>query len=252
MEGTLIRERYKVVRVLLSEPEYTAVQAVDIQERQRPDCLLNLYEGETLRQCGRFYADLRAEDCPGFRRVFMDGQNKKLAVVFESAQGEPFGTLLDRKKKLDREQRFAWIECLLHAALTLNNAPAEIAAAALRPENILVNERAGTLALRFVIPPPRGTAEPVRAAEARALELYPRKFCVTDAEYTLLDRMNAGSFGSLAELYGGWRKASEQIAEEYAQWKDMGFFKRMATLLLRRVRRDSGKVKQRINEVRQG
>lgn len=250
MEGTLIRERYKVVRVLLSEPEYTAVQAVDIQERQRPDCLLNLYEGEALRRCGRFYADLSAEDCPGFRRVFMDGQNKTLAVVFESAQGEPFETLLG-KKKLDREQRFVWIERLLHAALTLNNAPAEIADAALRTENILIHESGGTLSLRFVIPPPREAADPVRAAAAHVLELYPRKCCVTDAEYALLDRMMAPAFGSLAELYGCWHKANEQIAEEYAQWKELGFFKRMASLLWRRIRHGSGKVMREIKEVRQ-
>ena len=50
MESLLIRERYKVVRVISLRRGYALLEAVDISERETPSRLLNLYEGEHLRR----------------------------------------------------------------------------------------------------------------------------------------------------------------------------------------------------------
>ena len=46
MKTLLIRERYKVVRVITAQPGYALLEAVDILDRETPSCLLNLYEGD--------------------------------------------------------------------------------------------------------------------------------------------------------------------------------------------------------------
>lgn len=236
MEGRIIREQYKVVRELVSEPGFSAVQAVDIRERQRPGCLLNLYEGDALKRWGRLLADIRREDCPQFRCVFLDGEKRTLAAVFEDAKGKPFNLLLARGKKLERGERLKWMERLLHAALMLNNLPTELASDALLPENVLVDEEEGSLELRFVLPP-ISPADPVRVAADHALALYPRKYGRTDAEDELLDALELCDFASLAELYSFWRRMSARIDEEYAEWMSRSFLSRWWIQLKRAARR---------------
>ena len=85
MDTVLIRERYKVVQVLWSEPDYALVEAVDIQERETPSRLINLYEGRLLHRYGRICADIRPEECPAFRGMFLCWDT--LAVVFDSCGG---------------------------------------------------------------------------------------------------------------------------------------------------------------------
>ena len=42
MEPVLIREQYKVVQVLYAQKDYAALQAVDIQDREKTPYLLNV------------------------------------------------------------------------------------------------------------------------------------------------------------------------------------------------------------------
>ena len=57
MDTLLVRERYKLVRVLETRENYACAEAVDILDREKRSCLLNIYEGPLLR------AELaRAED----------------------------------------------------------------------------------------------------------------------------------------------------------------------------------------------
>lgn len=232
MDERLIRERYKVVRVLIDEPEYAAVEAVDIQDRERPDRLLNLYEGEALRRCSRMYAGLKSEDCPAFRRVFLDGQNKTLAAVFEDVQELPLSKAMQAKKP-EREDRLLWAEGILHAALTLNNLPDGLAWAALRPDNLFLRDDGKTVALRFVVPPPPTEREtPARAAAERVLAVYPRRLCRTYAEAYFLDRLADSDFASTVDLYAFWRRAKAEIDAEAEEAAKLGLIRR----LIRRVR----------------
>ena len=50
MDALLVRERYKVVRVIDSREDYAFAEAVDILDRETGSCLLNLYEGPLLRR----------------------------------------------------------------------------------------------------------------------------------------------------------------------------------------------------------
>ena len=62
MGSLLIRERYKVVRVVELQPDYALLEAVDIADRETPSCLLNLYEGAFLHQYARICSGIRKEE----------------------------------------------------------------------------------------------------------------------------------------------------------------------------------------------
>ena len=63
MGSLLIRERYKVVRVIALQPDYALLEAVDISDRETPSCLLNLYEGQLLHRYARIMTGIKKEDC---------------------------------------------------------------------------------------------------------------------------------------------------------------------------------------------
>ena len=86
MGSLLIRERYKVVRVITLRRGYALLEAVDISDRETPSCLLNLYEGEHLRRYAKICSEIRKEDCPAFRGMFLE--HGTLVTVFDRSEGE--------------------------------------------------------------------------------------------------------------------------------------------------------------------
>jgi len=71
VDSGLLRGRYKVVRTLCHAAHYAAVEAVDIEARECPSFLVNLYEGELLHRYGEVYAQM--EGCPEFCGMFLEG-----------------------------------------------------------------------------------------------------------------------------------------------------------------------------------
>ena len=69
MQTMLIKERYKVVRALEVQENYAFLETVDIKDREKTTCLLNLYEAELLP----VYLDVydRLEACPAYRGAFI-------------------------------------------------------------------------------------------------------------------------------------------------------------------------------------
>ena len=73
MDTMLVRERYKVVQVLDVRENYAFVEAVDILDREKNSCLLNIYEGPLLRAYLPCFDQLGA--CPGLSGgVFRGGE----------------------------------------------------------------------------------------------------------------------------------------------------------------------------------
>ena len=134
METILIRERYKVVRVLCAFEEYACVEAVDIQDRETPVCLLNLYEGAQFLRYGKIYASVKQEECPALRRLFLEGET--LVAVFDSSPGVNMDDLFYRGDRREWRERLDYAGALLHAALTLYNLPPELSCAAMLMENL--------------------------------------------------------------------------------------------------------------------
>lgn len=214
MESMLIRERYKVARVLRAQRNYALVEAADIQERETPIRLLNLYEGELLHRYGRICAGIRTEDCPAFRGMFLEGDT--LAVVFDDCKGVDIDSIFFLGDSWGWRERMDYAEMVLHHALSLSALPAEVACAAMLSENLLFDTDKKALASRCMILPmePMNGRELVLLACDQIQKILPRKLSSGKVESAFLERLERGEFTSIVTLYSAWRGTREAITKE--------------------------------------
>lgn len=236
MESLLIRERYKVVRVIVLQQSYALLEAVDISDRETPSCLLNLYEGELLHRYARIFSELRKEDCPAFRGMFLECGT--LVAVFDRSAGEPIDRLFFRGDRWSWQDRLMYAELLLHRALSLANFPPELGCAALLSENVLFDRGSHAAHLRWMLRPmeemnPRETA--LLAAD-QVRKILPRTLRSGDAECAFLDRLEAGELRSVVALYGCWREAERAIRAEREAFDSKGLVRRGVIMLGRALR----------------
>ena len=124
MRSLLIREHFKVVRVIHTQPGYALLEAVDISDRETPSCLLNLYEGELLHRYARICTGIKKEDCPAFRGMFLE--QGTLVAAFDRSDGTPIDRVFYRGDMWSWQDRLSATELLLHRALSLTNLPPEV------------------------------------------------------------------------------------------------------------------------------
>ena len=211
MNTMLIRERYKVVRVLESDAQYACVEAVDIQERETPSRLVNLYEGALLHRYGRICTAIDPAECPSLRGMFLTGET--LSVVFDDCGGTPIDQVFHRGDAWPWRQRLEWAGRLLHRALELANLPPEAACAALLSDNVLLDVGAKQVRLRF------------------------RRWNSLEAQLDFLEELDAGVFRSIVPLYARWREAEAAIRAEREAYEKRTFVGRGLQLLRLRLRR---------------
>ncbi len=241
MRTLMIRERYKVVRVIDLQQDYALLEAVDISDRETPSCLLNLYSGELLHTYARIYAGVREEDCPAFRGMFLE--RGTLVTVFDCSSGEKIDRLFFRGDKWPWEERMGIAELLLHRALSIANLPPELSCAALLSDNVLIDLNNRRVNLRWKMVPmesmnPRETA---LLATDQVKKILPRTLRAGREEQRFLDQLEEGSFPTVVALYGRWRDAQETILEERAKFAKKGLIRRAIILLGRAIRRGLGR-----------
>ena len=152
MGAMLVRERYKVVWVLDAREDYAFAEAVDILDREKGACLLNIYEGPLLRAYLPCFDQM--QNCPAFRGMFLDGES--LVTVFDTCGGEPIDRVFYRGDHHDWRTRLDYAERLLHQALSMADLPPEVSCAAMLSENVRIDLKGDTLALRFQVVPLEG------------------------------------------------------------------------------------------------
>ena len=237
MESLLIRERYKVVRVIAAQPGYALLEAVDISDRETPSCLLNLYEGELLHRYARICAGIRKEECPAFRGMFLE--KGTLAVAFDRSDGMPIDSIFYRGDAWTWQDRMEYTEMLLHRALSLANLPPEVGCAALLSENLLFEQTNKRVNIRWMLQPmdDMNMREIALLAADQVKKILPRSLRAGDAEQRFLDQLEDGTLRSVVALYGCWREAESAIRTEREEFERRNFIKRGLILLGRAIRR---------------
>jgi len=215
VETMLIKERYKVIRVLDVQENYAFLETVDIKDREKTACLLNLYEAELLP----VYLDVfdRLEDCLGYQGAFIaDGS---LVSVFEHCEGTSIDQVFYRGAKVDWQVRLDFAELLLHSALSMANYPPEISCAAMLSENILTDLVGERLRFRWKILPLEGMngRELVYLTVDQLRKILIRRFESPLEEMEFLQRLESGECHSVVRLYSLWRESKDTIAAAYGE-----------------------------------
>ena len=221
MEAMLIRERYKVVRVLWTQTDYALVEAVDIQERETPSCLINLYEGELLHRYGRLCGGLTESDCPELLEIFLED----IDAAFVRGDGWKWSDRLE----------FAGL--VMHRALMLANLPPEISCAVMLSDNLFVDTEERRVRLRYMLRPMEGMTprELVLLACDQLGKILRWQPSSGPEESAFLERMSEGDFPSIVPMYSAWRQAEKDIREERESFAKQSFMRRWLTMAWRGI-----------------
>ncbi len=241
MGSLLIRERFKVVRVIALQPDYALLEAVDISDRETPACLLNLYEGEQLHRYARICTGIKREDCPAFRGMFLE--KGTLVAAFDRSSGSPIDSLFYRGDRWSWKERLDYAELMLHRALSLANLPPEVGCAALMSDNVLFDLANNRVNTRWMIRPMEemNPREAALLAADQVRKILPLSLQAGPEEQRFLDRLEEGMFPSVVALYGCWREVQAAIREEREAFEEKSFIRRGLILLGRMIRRSVGR-----------
>ena len=231
METMLIRERYKVVRVIARQSDYALLEAVDISDRETPSCLLNLYEGKLLRRYARICSGIRKEECPAFRGMFLE--RGTLVAVFSQSSGEPIDTQFRRGDSWSIDDRLLYTEKLLHCALSLANMPSEMSCAALLSDNVLIDPKEHRVSIRWMLMPMEemNQRETALLATDQVRKIMPKTLRAGKEEWRFLNELESGLFRYVVSLYSRWREAEPAIREERTAFQRKSFVRRGLIML---------------------
>lgn len=237
MDGILIRERYKVIQVLEHTGDYAAVQAVDIQDRETPTRLINLYGGPLLHRYGEAFSRVTDRDCPELCGIFLE--EGALAAVFLPGRGTPIDRLFYRGDRWTWPERMELAQLVMHRALTLAALPPDISCGALCSHNLLIDPVERAVSLRFLIRPMEEmTARelPLLAAD-QLKKILPRRWSSCDRQLEMLARLEWGDFPSIVPMYAWWREELEGMRADFEALSGRNFISRQAVLLWKNIRR---------------
>lgn len=243
MEALLVRERYKVVRVLRAGENYACMEAVDILDRDKSACLLNIYEGPLLRAYLPCFDQLH--NCPAFLGMFLDGES--LVTVFDECGGTSIDGIFYRGDNHPWRTRLDYAQRLLHQALSMADLPPEVSCAAMLSENVRIDFKNDTLALCFQVVPLEGMTPRelvyLTCDQLRKI-LLPRLSSPVEV-LELLDELDRGRCKSVVQLYSLWRERQEVIRAAYEKLEKKNFIHRWCALLWGRIKRRLARRKRR-------
>ncbi len=235
MDTVLVRERYKIVRVLEAENDYAFAESVDIIERETPVRLLNIYEGEWMPEYARIFSDLR--DCPSFCEAFL--AEESLVAAFLPCSGTPINRVFYRGADWQWRDRLAFAEQLLHQALSMANLPPAVSCAAMLSDNVRVDVDEKRISLRFRIRPMEemNARELALLASDHVRKILAPRFRQGDAEYAFCQQLEQGGFPSIVPLYSYWHRAREEMIAEYEALDKKNAIKRWFSFLWKNLKR---------------
>ncbi len=242
-EAILVRERYKIVRVLAAQADYACAQAVDILDREGRTCLLNLYEGARLKSCIQSFDKLGR--CPDFIEMFLEGGT--LVTVFRDREGRSIDNVFYVGDNHGWRDRIEYVDQLLHLALSMADLPPEVSCAAMLSENVLVDVSSRRVSLRFLVLPMEGMTgrELAFLARDQAKKILRRRSSSPYAELSFLNDLEWSVFPGIVQLYAMWRERRTELIEAYEKLEKKGFIKRWFSLIWGRIKWSLGGGKRR-------
>ena len=234
MQTMLIKEKYKVIRAVDVHENYAFLEAVDIKDRDKSACLLNIYEEELLP----VYLDVfdRLENCPGYRGAFI--ADSSLVAVFEHCDGSNIDQVFYRGADVDWRTRLEFAEQLLHHALSMANDPPEISCAVMLSENVLPDLAGRRLQFRWRILPMEGMngRELVYLTVDQLKKILLRRFWSPIEELEFMQRLEDGECRSVIRLYSLWREYKASIEAAYVKDEEKNIIKRFFSALWKNVK----------------
>lgn len=213
MNAPLIKGQYKVTCVLYAEASYAALQAVDIQSREKKAYLLNVYEGAYLKPYLRCFHSLRG--CGSFREMFVWEEN--LVAVFDYRQGLPIDRVFYKGADAGWRFRLKAARSLFRQALLMSGFPPQVSCAALLSENVQVFLQEEALEVSYIIRPlaEANQRELVFLLSDQVKKILAPRWDSPRKERAFIRELCRGGEGSVVSAYGKWAAAEAGLQAEY-------------------------------------
>lgn len=234
MESLLIKERYKVIYVLYAEEDYAALQAVDIQSREKTSYLLNVYEGDLLKPYLRAFHELRG--CGAYRDMFL--WENSLVTVFDLREGTGFDRVFFRGAKLDWKLRMQTAQTLFHEALAMSDFPPQISCGAFLTENIQVIQEEKRIVMNYAIRPlpEMNRRELVFLLTDQIRKVLLLRWDSPRSERRFVRQLCRGEETSPVAVYRQWTLAQPEIQADYERIQKKAALARWLYLLFMNLR----------------
>ncbi len=213
MESGMRKARYKVTHTLCSRPDHEAIVCVDVEDREKRECLINVYRAGAAARYVACFDSLR--HCGEFRGMFLaDGA---LNAVFALCGGKPIDEVFYRGADIAWQTRLRFAEELFHLGLAISDFPAEIACAAMLSENLRVFPEENRVGVNYVVAPVDWASQREAAllAADQAKKILLRRFSSPKEEIRFLDGLEAGAFQTPVALYAYWQANKSAIWQDY-------------------------------------
>lgn len=213
MEATLIRSKYKMTRVLFAREQYAALQAVDIESREKREYLLNAYEGALSRQYAEIFEQLKG--CPEYVGLFIE--NGTFVSVFEHVEGQHIDSVFFKGAEVAWLSRMTYAQELFHLALRVCSYPAEVACAAFLSDNLKLKPTEERLKVSYAVVPmdKMNQQELIYLLTDQVKKVFLRRFSSPTAELAFLDLLEEARGISVPILYASWLEWKKKITKEY-------------------------------------
>ena len=230
MESLLIKEQYKVVRVLRLGEHYAALQAVDITSRSNDRYILNVYEAELLKPYIVYFHDLK--NCPDFVEMFV--RNDSLVVVFSFTDGVPIDKIFYRGNKIPCGDCIDYADDLFKRALAISDQAPALSCPRLMSGQLEFNQKEKRFVLRPVIAPMDevNERELMLLLRDQLLKILLIKFDTVKTLRKYVRQLENTDKKTVPALYSEWCEVRNQLktdAEDYARLPLAG---KAASLLL--------------------
>lgn len=239
METFLIKERYKVTYVLFAQQDYAALQAVDIQSREKDTYLLNVYEEEYRKSYLRVFHDLRG--CEDFREMFL--WEDSVVAVFDYREGLTIDQVFFKGAQMDWTFRLEAAQALFHKALFMSDFPPQISCAAMLSENIQVFPAERAVDVSFAVRPLEGLnqRELVFLLTDQIKKVLLHRWDSPLGERRFVRSLCRGEEVSAAAAYKKWTAEAPGIRAEYEMIEKKGALARWLYLLFMNLRDWAGR-----------
>lgn len=212
METVLIKEQYKVIRVLYTAEHFAAVLATDITSSLNEQCVLNIYDGNLLKPYLTYFSDLK--HCPEFVELFV--RDESVVAVFRYARGKNIDSIFYRGNKRTNSENIEAADLLIEKAISVADYPPNVGCPLLLSENTGYEETNRTFVFTHVIFPfpPMNPREQVLLLSDQLKKIIRIRYDTSLAARTFIRDFQQKIYESVPELSSEWHTVREGLIKE--------------------------------------
>ena len=229
METFLIKEQYKIIRLIRLEEHFAAVHAVDVTSRSNEQYILNIYDGELVKKYVGQFNELH--NCPDYVGMFV--RDESLVVVFKYSDGKPIDQCYYLGDNCNTGECVFYADRLFKETLAVSDFPPMISCAMLMSEQVRLRKTERDFVLRPVIVPVGevNERELVLLLKDHIQKILHVRFTTASSVRRYLRELDEITFKSVVQMYSHWCARKPEMEAEEAKFENMAFIPKIIGLI---------------------